>query len=438
MVEDLSPSAQCSMGDWSSITQELVNTLPRAWTRGVLYLLVGFAGVVLPWAMLAQVDETGVARGRLEPQGKIYRIDAPVAGKVVAIAVKEGSTVKAGQTLMELDSELAKTDLQQAQAKLEGQLNRLTQLEKTANQLAIATRTQQLQSEAQGSEQQAQIAQVKSKISANQRAYQLWQSRLAKDLNEVQRYHQLWQAGAVPEIKVVETQRTADESQRLLAQARADIEQSQSELAKQETAQLRVDRTGKLAVLASQKQARDLQTQMADLRAEIAQTRQAIAALQLQLQQRTIHAPVNGTIFELPIQQPGAVLQPGRAVAQLAPKGSTLIFRAQMPSSESGFLKVGMPVKLKFDAYPFQDYGIVPAHLHWVSPDTKKTQTPQGEVENFELEIRLDQSYIQAQNKHIVLTPGQSATAEVITRQRRIIDFILDPFRKLQNGDFKL
>ncbi|MHC5733239.1 MAG: biotin/lipoyl-binding protein, partial [Nostoc sp.] len=89
--------------------------LPQVWTRGLLYWLVIFAAMVLPWAMLSKVDETGTARGRLEPKGKTVRLDAAVAGTVAEIRVKEGDLVKAGQTLLVLESELVKAELRQAQ-----------------------------------------------------------------------------------------------------------------------------------------------------------------------------------------------------------------------------------------------------------------------------------------------------------------------------------
>jgi hemolysin D len=92
------------------LTQELIDSLPRVWTRGLLYLLVVFAGIVLPWAMLSKVDETGSARGRLEPKGATQRLDAPAAGTVTEVRVKEGQTVKAGQVLMELESNVLRTD----------------------------------------------------------------------------------------------------------------------------------------------------------------------------------------------------------------------------------------------------------------------------------------------------------------------------------------
>ncbi|MBD3886842.1 HlyD family efflux transporter periplasmic adaptor subunit [Phormidium tenue FACHB-886] len=424
--------------EWSSLTKELVDTLPRVWTRSLLYLLIVFAGIVLPWASLAKVDETGTARGRLEPKGKTVRLDAPVAGTVAKIEVKEGELVKAGQSLLELESELARTDLQQAQAKLEGQLNRSVQLDQIRNQLEIATRMQQLQSQAQVSEQVAQIDQIQQRLNSSQRAHAFAEEFLARDLSEVHRYQRLQQEGVVAEVKVVETRRAASENQRLLEQAQSEMEQAQSELKKQQIAYDRIVRTGELTVLESKRQLEDLQAQSIDLQAEIAQTKNQIQSLQFQLQQRSVRAPISGTIFQLPIQRAGAVVQPGQMIAQVAPQGTSLILRAQMSPQESGFLRQGMPVKVKFDAYPFQDYGVVEGHLSWVSPDSKITETENGSIETFELEITLDKPYIQVVNKRISLTSGQTATAEVIIRQRRVIDFIIDPFKKLQQGGLDL
>ena len=42
------------------------------------------------------------------------------------------------------------------------------------------------------------------------------------------------------------------------------------------------------------------------------------------------------------------------------------------------------------------------------------------------------------EGKRVQLTPGQTATAEVVIRQRRVIDFFIDPFKKLQQDGVKL
>jgi HlyD family secretion protein len=109
-----------------------------------------------------------------------------------------------------------------------------------------------------------------------------------------------------------------------------------------------------------------------------------------------------------------------------------------MATTDSGFLRLGLPVKLKFDAYPFQDYGIISGELIKISPNTIEIDTANGKVAAYNLEISLKQSCIPSANKCIPLRPGDTATAEVIVRQRRIIDFLLDPFKKLQQGGVKL
>ncbi|MDF5738398.1 MULTISPECIES: HlyD family efflux transporter periplasmic adaptor subunit [unclassified Nostoc] len=300
-------------------TEGLLNALPRIWTRGLLYLLIGFAGLILPWATLSRVDETGSARGRIEPKGATQKLDSQTGGSVKAVRVKEGDTVRAGQVLLELNSDLLQTGLQEEQSS----------------------------------------------------------------------YKSLMQAG-------------------------------------------------KLAVMKNQEQLKDLQTQITAAQSEVAQTKSQITSIRVQMQQRVVRSPINGVIFELPTTKPGAVVQAGQRIAQIAPKNADFVLKAQIPNQDSGFLKVGMPVKVKFDAYPFQEYGIVQGKVTWISPDSKVNQIPQGNIETYELEITLEKQYVENGNKRIPFGAGQTANAEVIIRQRRVIDFVLDPFKKLQKGGLEM
>lgn len=423
---------------WSYATQELLDALPKVWTRGLLYLLIVFNAIVLPWSMLSKVDETGSARGRLEPRGKTIRLDAPVAGKVSAINVKQGQAVKSGQSLLVLESEEVLGDLQQAQTKLQGQQQRLPLLELMKRQLEIASRTQELQSQAQISAQLAQINQIRQQVNFHKTEAESARELIDKDRNVLQRYRSLRQQGIISAIQVDEAERRMIENKQRLEKAQSDLEQTGAEIKKQQSTYQSVLRQGEIAVLESQRQVKEIQTQIAIAKAEIAQTKTQIEFLLFQLQRRVVNAPIDGTIFQLPIQRPGAVVQPSQMVAQIAPKGTSLVLRSRMAVPESGFLRLGMSVKIKFDAYPFQDFGVVPGRLSWISPDSQLEKTEQGEMQSFELEVTLAQPYIQTPNKRIVLTPGQTATAEVIVRQRRVMDLFLDPFKKLQQGGLDL
>ncbi|QDL07675.1 HlyD family secretion protein [Brasilonema octagenarum UFV-E1] len=470
--------------NWFSGTEELLDALPKVWTRSSLYLLTAFALIVLPWAMFSKVDETESARGRLEPKGATQKLDSPVGGSVTAVKVKEGETVKAGQVLLELDSQVVKTELNQVQTKLDGLQNRRKSSELLKNQLTLSVRTQQQQNQAQllakqsqvdqarrnldtlksvynlqKEEKLAKVAQVQQALDSSKSAYKLAEVRLQASQEKVPRYKKAYQDGVMPQERFEEIQQSAKENYEYLLRAKSDIAQTQSSLKEQQSsyqrtiqqaqseiqqAQLKAEEeqrnyqslvhTGELAQLKAEEQLKELQAQIDSVQSEISQTQSQLTASNIQLQQRVVRSPIDGVIFEFPTTKPGAVLQPGQRVAQIAPLQVGVVLKAVIPNQHSGFLKAGMPAKVKFDAYPFQEYGIVSAKVNWISPDSKVTQTPQGNVENFELEITLDKQYIENGNKRLQFIPGQTATAEVVIRQRRIIDFILDPFKKLHKG----
>jgi HlyD family secretion protein len=443
--------------DWSKSTKELLDTLPQVWTRGLLYLIVIFIAMVLPWSMLAQVDVTGTAKGRLEPKGKTIRLDAPVSGTVAAIKVQEGEQVKAGQILMALNSQIVSSELQQAQARWQGFADRLTNLQVLENQLRMSMRTQKLQNQAEIAEQGELINQTQQRIEFNRTAIESARKLLEKDLAIATRYTSFSQKGVVSGSQLDEIQRRTIENEQRFQQARSELQQNKIELKRQQQAYQKIKRQGEKGTIDAQRQLQELQSQIVDARSQMAQTANQIKSLRYQQKQSMLEIPVDGTIFQLFVRHPGAVVQPGQAIANIAPKDVPLVLRAQMSSKDSGFLRVGMPVKIKFDAYPFQDYGVISGRLRWIAPDSKISSTNSNQTstsanpalpasENrvtesegtFELEITLDQNYIQTSDRPIPLTPGQTATAEVILRQRRLIDFVLDPFIKLQKSGLKL
>lgn len=431
----------------SSSTRELISTLPRVWTRGLLYLLILFAAVAVPWALFTCVDQTGSAKGRLEPVGRTIRLDAPVTEALIKINVKEGQVVKAGETLAEFQTKPVLAEQQGVEAKLNGQQQQRRQLTQTNKQAEAAILIRQQQNQAEQAEQQGQMAQTLDRLASSQYNYPLEQKQAQLIQKNVERYQFLLREGAVPKIKLEEFEGQWLKSQQQLDQAASRIRQTKIDMERQQKAYDRILRAGELAVLEHQTKQQETATQITQLSSEIAQTQKQVESLELQLQQRVIKAPVDGTVFQLDVHHAGTVLQTGQMIAQIAPNDMPLILRAKMPTSESGFLQDKLQhqthneppiVRLKFDAYPFQDYGVVEGHLRWISPDSKEVETAQGKVEMFELEIEIDQPYISVQGKQIKLTAGETATAEVIIRQRRIIDILLDPFKKLQQGGLEL
>jgi hemolysin D len=532
-----------SKHDWSNSAKELIDTMPLPWTRGLLYFLVIFLAIAIPWACLYRMDEIGVARGRLEAKGNTIKRESDLEGSVAVLKVhvKKGDTVKAGQTIVELDAKAVREQLAQNQLKIDGEQQRWNQLLLMKNQVGLGTTAQQQQNQAQLLEKQSQIAQALASISTlsasarnqiaeklaqlrqaeqtlidRQSSYNLQkaekitqvrqseqgvvdaqtnnlltQNRLKDAQTEMQRYQQLYQTGAVSEVKAKEIESIAQEKKqlftqsvaslqqaklrvkeqqenyrKLLQQAQADIAQAQLRLKEQQENYRRIAnqtqadvnqaklryieqqrgsqsliKGGNIAVLKTDQQLKEIQSQLVTLTAEIDRDRAQQAFLTRQLDRYIIKANAAGTIFELPIDREGAVVQPKQLIAEIASNTNGLVFKGEIAATQSESLRstgnIQKDVKLKFDEFPFESYDVVKGKLTWISPNSKLTPVAQGgtPIASYDIEVKLGQTCVKYQGNCIPFKSGQPANAEVIIRNRRVIDFILDPFTKLKNGD---
>ena len=481
--------------DWSASTRETIETLPRISLRAILYLLLMIATIAVPWTIFAKVDQIATAQGRLEPKGKTISLDAPVSGTVIAINVKEGEEVIPGQTLLQLESQLINSQLQQERQKVVVQQNQLSGLNLLKNQQLLALRTQEQESKAQElvrqslidqaqqnldalkasyssqiAEKDAQLEQAREAINARKSAHKLARIRQATAKERVTRYQEAFQQGIIARERLLEAEQMIKEAQENIAQTGSEIAQAEARYREQQNssdklqqqitaeiqqAELRLEeqkrsyeslvQSNYLAILKSQEEIKNTESQIIVNQGNMATINSSIKGLEFQLQQRTINSPVTGTVFQLPIQKPGAVVQASQMLAQIAPRDSPLILRAQITSRESGLITTGLPVKLKFDAYPFQDYGVIPGQLTWISPDSKTSKTvsktstaTEKQTDFYEIEVELERNYVQVKNRQVLLTPGQTATVEIVIKQRRLIDVFLEPFRSLQKGGIQL
>ena len=441
---ELEPEALAE-SEWAESTRETIDTLPRISLRAIFYIIVFLLAGLVPWTVLSKVDEVGTARGKLEPQGRVVDLGASVDGKVMAISVREGEQVEVNQQIMELDSETVSAELQQQEEKLQGQEDQIDQLELLKNQQTLALRTQKQQNQATELEKEALIEQAQKEIAKSKSAHQTAQIRYEAARDKVLRYQEAYAQGALAQDVLAEAQSQKQEYQESIKQAKNEISRSRAALKEQRRGLNSLIQSNNLAVLKSQEEYKATEQQIVATKAEIAQTQTLVGGLEYQMQQRTVYAPITGTIFQLPIKKPGAVVQVGQTVAQIAPQGSPLVLRGQISSVDSGFLKVGLPVKVKFDAYPFQDYGIVPGHLSWISPDSRvaannaQAQPSSSQAPEFyEVEIELERNYVQNNERKVILAPGQTANAEVVIRKRRVADILLAPFKSLKKGGIQI
>ena len=216
------------------------------------------------------------------------------------------------------------------------------------------------------------------------------------------------------------TQMTETEGK--LKQGLAETDELRAQLAQKQA-------EAKTTQLEMQQRIQQLKVELTQLQAKITETKNLLTAAETKLKERFVYAPVSGVVLSLDLTNIGEVVQPGQTIAEIGPEDAPLVLSAKLPNPEAGFIDVGMSVQLKFDAYPYQDYGVVSGKVTSVSPDTEQDEQ-MGDV--YQVEIALERNYVTENGEKISFKPGQTANADIIIRRRRIADILLDPIRKMK------
>ncbi|HZX31672.1 MAG TPA: HlyD family efflux transporter periplasmic adaptor subunit, partial [Rhodocyclaceae bacterium] len=142
-----------------------------------------------------------------------------------------------------------------------------------------------------------------------------------------------------------------------------------------------------------------------------------------------ILAPVDGVMTDVTSTQPGDKIQANTPLGGIAPKGARPVLRVEIAENDRAFLKEGLPVKLKFNAFPYQRYGLIDGTLEFISPATKPAGKDKQPV--YEGRVALAKDHYEIGDTQYPLRYGMTATAEIVVRKRRLIDLALDPFRQV-------
>ncbi|NJR52206.1 MAG: HlyD family efflux transporter periplasmic adaptor subunit [Leptolyngbyaceae cyanobacterium CSU_1_3] len=388
---------------------------------------IGFAA----WAYLGQVNEVARAQGRLIPQGEVYKVNPIELGKVSRLIMKEGKFVKAGQVLVELDDDLATHEIERLEQDLAAAQTELSQAQTLLSQTHLQAQTHFLVTRSATQAQEVEVAQAKSNINTTQELLSQLQTDAFAQSMRLAKFQPLVAEGAIAQEQVFQLEQSLRDRQRTITEHRGALNRSLTEIERLQTGVTQKQAEEKEVQQKAEQNAQELAMRITQIRAKISNLETMRVAANSKLKQRYVYAPTSGVVSALHVRNVGEVVQPGQPIADIAPSHKPLVLSAILPNQEAGFVKVGMPVQIKFDAYPYQDYGMVSGSVVSISPDARSDDRL-GQV--YRLDVQLDRTYIIKDQQKVSLKSGQTASAEIITRRRRIIDVMLDPLKKLQTG----
>ena len=144
----------------------------------------------------------------------------------------------------------------------------------------------------------------------------------------------------------------------------------------------------------------------------------------------TLVAPSAGQVTWLQAK-PGAAVTAGRALGTLMPEGSQLYAELWVPSSAIAFVEVGTEVRLMYDAFPYQKFGVGLARIVKIAHSPASPEELPADLQAVESQYRLlaalDNQKVQAYGKSLALTPGMRLKADLVLEKRSLLDWLLEP-----------
>lgn len=390
---------------------------------------LAIAVAFVAFAALGSVTQKARVGGLVVPVDGALSIAAPQSGTLMRVLAREGDQVSAGQLLFEVSAERRQS---------EGELSTLI-----GQQLAI--RRDALQSEraariSMAREKQraidARIANGEAEAGQLDHDIKLLNRRKALAQQSVSKYETLQASGFVSQAQAQQKHEDLiDIEARLGALSRSKTQLGNS-----------------LITLAAEREqaARDLEAELAQFRR--AEASLAQEAVQNQDRKRSlVVAPQSGTLTALNYHT-GQALSAGQPLATLIPgSASAIALEAHLyaPSRTAGFVKPGQKVLIRYQAFPYQKFGLHGGSIVDVSrtPFSPAELPPNiagtvfgnavpaaGGVPRealYRIRVSLDRQSIQVYGASQGIKPGMTLEADIVQDRRRIWEWIAAPMLAL-------
>ena len=133
----------------------------------------------------------------------------------------------------------------------------------------------------------------------------------------------------------------------------------------------------------------------------------------------------------------GSVLQSGQQFITLVPADAPLEVEANVFGRDSGFVHVGDAVAIKFDTFPYSQYGMADGTVRIVSPNSFTAQdearnptsavpvSPMTAEPFYRARITIDRVALHDVPQDFQVMPGMPVTADIKVGKRTVLKYLL-------------
>jgi HlyD family secretion protein len=232
------------------------------------------------------------------------------------------------------------------------------------------------------------------------------------------------QEGAVPRFDYLQAKDQLTEAQNQILSLEQDIVAQQQSIQQAEQSYTGAQQSA--SRLSSERQS-EILTQMNQRRQDLTELEGQLNQAQVKAKGQVIVAPISGKIYNIQTSLAERTIAPGQDLLSILPDSHDLLVEAKVLNRDIGFIKEGMRVKVKVATFPFQEFGTIDGEVVKLTPNATLDKDL-GLV--YTVRVMLKRKTINVEGKDVELTPGMAVTAEVVTRKRSILTFMLEPITR--------
>ena len=435
--EDLTPPAILEY-QWPSTT--IINAPIPPVARNIVWIIMSMVVVLIVVMGFLPIDQVVTARGIVISKTPTILVQPFDPAIVRSIDVHEGEFVRAGQVLVHFNPTFAAADLVALKAQVE----------------SFKAEVARLQAQSQGRIYSA---------TADNPASQMQASIFMHDKAEFDLKSETYKQ-KIGELSNAVARADADvTAYRGRLAAAADIEKMRKDLEAQEfgshlntllatDSRLELTRALSNAQQSSQGARRDLAGMQAerdafihgwsaDIGQKLSDATRKLSDSTGQLNKAGLHSDLvelrsdrDAIVQSISKVSVGSVVQPGAPLLTLVPANAVLEIEANVSGRDDGFVHVGEPVSIKFDTFPFSQYGMAIGTVRMVSPDSftaeETARNPTGSAPvsanaepYYRARITVQRAAMHGVPGGFRVIPGMPVTADIKVGKRTVLGYLL-------------
>jgi HlyD family secretion protein len=416
-----------------------------------LFALIGLFGGFVAWGTMTQIAGAIISPGRIEVDQNRQVVQHQTGGTVAQILVVEGDAVQAGDVLLRLDDQQLQSQLAITEGQLFELMARRGRLTSERDNAEVVTFDSALLAGGDANPDINELIQGQANLffarrdSVGRETEQLGkrESQIGNQITGIDAQ----ETSLATQLELIQKELKAQETllERGLAQAG-------TVLALQREAASLYGQLGELAASKAQAEGRITEialevlklatqrreeaiTQLRDLRYRELELVEQRGALQLDIEQLDIRAPVSGIVYGMRVQTMRSVIRPADPVLYLIPQDRPLLIVARVDPIHIDKIVVGQEVNLRFSALDQRTTPELVGQVILISADAFEDEA--SGITYYRAEISLNLGEVSKLNDGDTLIPGMPVEAFIRTEDHSPIEYLIKPMADYFNRAFR-